>query len=43
MATPGYTDAHRAFVQAFMARPVMTADDAKSLLAAIMTISGKLI
>ncbi|KAI5301912.1 hypothetical protein KEM56_001230, partial [Ascosphaera pollenicola] len=40
METPSYNDAHRAFLQAFMSCPVMTADDAKALLAAIQTISS---
>ncbi|KAI5291363.1 hypothetical protein KEM54_005165 [Ascosphaera aggregata] len=39
MAELDYSNAHRAFVQAFMARPFMTADDVKSLMAAIFTVS----
>ncbi|KAI5292657.1 hypothetical protein KEM52_006167 [Ascosphaera acerosa] len=39
MAEPTYTDAHRAFVQALMARAFVTDDEARSLLAAVLTVS----
>jgi hypothetical protein len=40
---PGhYNNSHRAFVQAFMARSTLTFNQAKPILAAIMTAQGLL-
>lgn len=38
----GYNNAHRAFVQAFLSRSVMTEDEIKPVLAAIMSAQGTL-
>ena len=37
----GYNNSHRAFLQAFLARPVMTVDEVKPVLAAVMTAYGE--
>lgn len=36
-----YNNGHRAFLQAFFARSVLTFDEAKPILAAIMTTHGE--
>lgn len=36
-----YDNSHRAFLQAFMGRSVMTLEEAKPVLAAILTAQGK--
>lgn len=36
----GYTDGNRAFLQAFMARSVMTFEEAQPVLAGIMSVQG---
>lgn len=41
MADDGYNHSHRAFLQAFMSRSTMTLEEAKPVLAAIFTVSGK--
>lgn len=38
-----WNDGHRAFLQAFMARSTMTLDEAKPLLAALLTAYGMMI
>lgn len=43
MADDGYNHSHRAFLQAFMSRSTMTLEEAKPVLAAIFTVSGKFI
>lgn len=35
-----YDDSHRAFLQAFMGRSTMTLDEAKPILAAILSVKG---
>jgi hypothetical protein len=35
-----YTNMHRAFLQAFMARSVMTVDEVKPVLAGVMSANG---
>lgn len=44
-ATPdengGYVNAHRALLQAFLSRSVMTADELKPVFAAVMSAQGK--
>jgi len=37
---PNYNDNHRAFLQAFIARSTLTFDEAKPVLAAILTAHG---
>ena len=36
-----WNDSHRAFLQAFMARAVLTFEEAKPILSAISTVHGK--
>lgn len=36
-----YTDAHRAFLQAFMAQSVMTVDEMKPIIALALTAQGE--
>lgn len=38
---PRYNNSHRAFLQAFLARSVLAFDEAKPILAAIMTTHGE--
>lgn len=42
MAEDGYDDSNRAFLQAFMARSTMTFEEAKPVLAAILSAKGKI-
>ena len=37
----GYNDAHRAFLQAIMAKSTITFEEAQSILAAILTVQSK--
>ena len=41
MADDEYNDSNRAFLQAFIARSTLTLDEAKPVLAAILTAHGK--